>query len=361
MKKVTNVPNLRFPGFEGEWNREKIGHILTIGSGKDYKHLSEGTIPVFGTGGYMTSVDDFLYEGESVCIGRKGTINKPSYFNGKFWTVDTLFYTHSFKNILPKFVYNIFEQINWLKYNEASGVPSLSKSTIEQIDINIPCVDEQQKIATFLSLIDERIQTQNKIIEELGVLKSAMAKKIFSQKLRFKVDNQENFFIWKERKLGEIAVKKSSNISANSLEENHGEYKVYGASGLLKLIDFYKEIEPYIAIVKDGAGVGKLFLCEEKSSVLGTLDILKNKEMSDLKFLYYLLSTLDFSKFMTGSTIPHIYFKDYSNEIIGLPAHEEQQKIASFLSTIDTKIDTETQLLQKLEEQKRFLLQQMFV
>ena len=110
-----------------EWEVEKIGNILKIGSGKDYKHLSSGEIPVIGTGGIMTYVDDYLFEGESVGIGRKGTIDKPRYLKGKFWTVDTLFYTHSFNGTFAKYVYYLFLTINWYKFNEASGVPSLSK------------------------------------------------------------------------------------------------------------------------------------------------------------------------------------------------------------------------------------------
>lgn len=108
-KKVLNVPALRFPEFSGEWDEYAIGEILSIGNGRDYKHLHNGDIPVFGTGGYMTSVDDFLYDGESVFVGRKGTINKPLYYNGKFWTVDTLFYTYNFTDVLPKFVYCLFQ------------------------------------------------------------------------------------------------------------------------------------------------------------------------------------------------------------------------------------------------------------
>src|SRR5690606_32421612 len=150
-------------------------------------------IPVFGTGGYMTSVNEYLYDGESVCIGRKGTINKPSYVNGKFWTVDTLFFTHSFQKVLPKFVYYVFEQVHWLKYNEASGVPSLSKTTIEQIEINISCIEEQQKIATFLSLLDSRIQTPSNIIEQLETLIRDFRNQIFKQKIRFTDDNGEYF------------------------------------------------------------------------------------------------------------------------------------------------------------------------
>src|SRR5690554_5681266 len=125
------------------WKVVDIMSVLTIGSGRDYKHLKEGEIPVYGTGGLMTYVDDYLYDGTSVGIGRKGTIDKPVFLTGKFWTVDTLFYTHSFKEVIPKFIYYIFLEINWKKHNEASGVPSLSKSTIEKIKITIPCLQEQ--------------------------------------------------------------------------------------------------------------------------------------------------------------------------------------------------------------------------
>ena len=172
--KILNVPNLRFPEFSGEWENCQIANILSIGSGRDYKHLEKGNIPVFGTGGYMTSVNECIYDGETTFIGRKGSINKPFYYNGKFWTVDTLFYTHSFNKTTPKFVYCLFQTINWLRYNEASGVPSLSKDTIEKIKVFIPQLDEQRKISEMLSVIDERIATQNKIIEDLKKLKSAI-------------------------------------------------------------------------------------------------------------------------------------------------------------------------------------------
>ena len=116
MSKNMNVPKLRFSEFSGEWEEKHIENILKIGSGKDYKHLSNGNIPVYGTGGYMTSVSDYLYDGESVCIGRKGTIDKPVFLNGRFWTVDTLFYTHSFNDTIPKFVFSISDIIHPNQY-----------------------------------------------------------------------------------------------------------------------------------------------------------------------------------------------------------------------------------------------------
>ena len=101
------IPKRRFPEFQdaGDWEEKPISKLLTIGSGKDYKHLSKGEVPVYGTGGYMLSVDDYLYDGESACIGRKGTIDKPFFLTGKFWTVDTLFYTQIDKK--QRFYYDI--------------------------------------------------------------------------------------------------------------------------------------------------------------------------------------------------------------------------------------------------------------
>jgi type I restriction enzyme S subunit len=147
-----------------DWKSIELGQLLTFGSGKDYKHLSPGSIPVYGTGGLMTYVDDYLYKGESVGIGRKGTINKPVFLNGKFWTVDTLFYTHSFIDCIPKFVFYQFCLIPWQEHNEASGVPSLNKNTLDNIRIPVPPLAEQKAISTALSDVDKFINSSEKLI-----------------------------------------------------------------------------------------------------------------------------------------------------------------------------------------------------
>ena len=174
-------PRLRFAEFRGtgSWTRSSFEKLFSIGSGKDYKHLNTGNVPVYGSGGYMLSVTDYLYDGESVCIGRKGTINKPIFLSGRFWTVDTLFYTHSFKECLPSFIYAIFQQIDWLKHNEAGGVPSLSKINIEKIITAIPKLPEQQKIADCLSSIDELITAETQKLETLKTHKKGLMQQLF--------------------------------------------------------------------------------------------------------------------------------------------------------------------------------------
>ena len=130
---------MRFKEFSGEWGKCKIKEILKIKSGKDQKKIekSNGKYFIYGTGGIIGTTDTFLYDKESVGIGRKGTIDKPVYFNKPFWTVDTLFYSEINKNYYVKFVYYLFETINWKMYDESTGVPSLSSSTIESIGVYI--------------------------------------------------------------------------------------------------------------------------------------------------------------------------------------------------------------------------------
>ena len=175
------VPKVRFPEFvnDGKWAEKSFEDLFEIGNGKDYKHLAEGNIPVYGSGGFMLSVNDYLYDGESACIGRKGTINKPLFLTGKFWTVDTLFYTHSFNDCLPKFIYYIFQNINWLRHNQAGGVPSLSKTNIYKIETNVPKPIEQKKIVNFLSGLDELITIQANKIEQLQQHKKGLMQGLF--------------------------------------------------------------------------------------------------------------------------------------------------------------------------------------
>lgn len=169
------------------WEVKHINQTLKIASGKDYKHLKEGKIPVYGTGGFMTFVNDFLYDGDSVGIGRKGTIDKPVYLTGKFWTVDTLFYTKDFKCTIPKFLYYVFLTVNWKRHNEASGVPSLSKATIEKIKIPVPPLSEQSKIVEILTSVDNKIEVLEEKKSNYQTLKKGLMQQLLTGKMRVNI------------------------------------------------------------------------------------------------------------------------------------------------------------------------------
>jgi len=166
------------------WVVKSLGEILQFGSGRDYKHLNAGIYPVYGTGGIMTFVNDYLFDGESVGIGRKGTIDKPVFLQGKFWTVDTLFFTHSFKESSPKYIYYQFLLIRWRDYNEASGVPSLSKNTLEEIEIRLPDLLEQIRIASILTAMDTEIESLENQLAKYKQVKQGLMQNLLTGKIR---------------------------------------------------------------------------------------------------------------------------------------------------------------------------------
>lgn len=167
---------------------------------------------------------------------------------------------------------------------------------------------------------------------------------------------------WSEMKLGEISISESSNITLNKLNLKQTGYPVYGADSIVGYIKDYHQKEKYISIVKDGSGVGRLNLCESKSSILGTLTYLKSKDVNkyDLNWFYYLLNTIDFSPYIKGSGIPHIYYSDYKDENISAPSFQEQQKIASCLSSLDEVITAHNNKLEALKDHKKGLMQNLF-
>lgn len=175
---------IRLKEFNEPWVEKKLGELFEIGNGKDYKNLKSGPIPVFGTGGLMTYVNEYLYDGETICIGRKGTIDKPQYHKGKIWTVDTLFYTYRFKDINVKYLYYLSTTINWNEYNTATGVPSLTSQNILKIKVVLPLEEEQQAIATILTKMDDEITALEAKKAKYEAIKQGMMQQLLTGKIR---------------------------------------------------------------------------------------------------------------------------------------------------------------------------------
>ena len=179
-KSGETVPEVRFPGFTDAWEQRKLGDVIEIESGMDYKSLNPGDIPVYGTGGYMLSVDKALsYERDAIGIGRKGTIDKPYILKAPFWTVDTLFYCIPKENYSLNFVHCIFQKINWKKKDESTGVPSLSKTIIKNIPEYFPSLSEQKKLGKFFSSLDDTITLHQRKVEILHKLKKSLLQQMF--------------------------------------------------------------------------------------------------------------------------------------------------------------------------------------
>ncbi|EAH7655199.1 restriction endonuclease subunit S [Campylobacter coli] len=169
---------------------------------------------------------------------------------------------------------------------------------------------------------------------------------------------------WEVKKLEDVCKNSSSNLALKDIKDKSGDYPVFGASGIVGYIDFYHKNKECLGIVKDGAGVGRVFVLPKNTSVIGTLNYLEALENTNLKYLFYFLCSIDFSKYILGSAIPHIYFRDYKKEQIPLPPLKEQERIVGILDESFAKIDESIKILEQdllnLDELVQSALQKAF-
>ena len=250
---------------------------------------------------------------------------------------DNEFVYYAIQSAFPRYLSSIAVQ----------AVPIISKSAFELLPNNRPYLQEQKKIGKFLSLLDERIAAQNKIIDKLQSLIKGIAQKI----VRSKKPNV---------RLTECMECKSSTLQESEVCEQ-GTYPVYGANGIVGYLDNYNTEGEAVYIIKDGSGVGTVSYVTGKCSATGTLNTLQAKEGYSLQYLYYLLKVFNFEPYKTGMAIPHIYFKDYGKAKVFCPSYTEQLQYARLLSAIDNKLSIEQNILTELSLQKQYLLRQMFI
>ena len=234
-----------------------------------------------------------------------------------------------------------------LKKYLQGGQGNLSADIVKSISFSFPNLAEQERLSSLMSLLDERIATQNKIINKLQSLIKGIAQKIIRS-------NTPNI------RLSECLESSSSTLQENDVYE-HGAYPVYGANGIVGYLDNYNTEGEAVYIIKDGSGVGTVSYVTGKCSATGTLNTLQAKGGYSLQYLYYLLKVFNFEPYKTGMAIPHIYFKDYGKAKVFCPSYTEQLQYARLLSTIDSKLSAEKHIQTSLSLQKQYLLRQMFI
>ena len=368
--KKLNVPNLRFPEFQGEWEKCKLGDYGKVVTGntpptKDIENYENGTylwaspadlgiIKSITETKTMLSAQGFsktrtLPKGSVLVtcigstIGKAGMATKEMSTNQQINSIvvndnnDNEFVYYTIQSAIPRYLSSIAVQ----------AVPIISKSAFELLPNNRPYLQEQKKIGNFLSLLDERIAAQNKIIDKL----QSLIKGIAQNKVR---NNKPTV------RLSECLECKSSTLQESDVCEQ-GTYPVYGANGIVGYLDNYNTEGEAVYIIKDGSGVGTVSYVKGKCSATGTLNTLQAKEGYSLQYLYYLLKVFNFEPYKTGMAIPHIYFKDYGKAKVFCPSYTEQLQYARLLSAIDNKLSAEQHFLTNLSLQKQYLLRQMFI
>ena len=348
-----NVPKLRFKEFNDEWKKIKYKDVLKIKSGKDQKEIEceNGIYPILGTGGQIGTTNIYLYNKPSVLIGRKGTINKPQYMESPFWTVDTLFYSEIFINNLPKFIFYTFQNVNWKKYDESTGVPSLSCNTIENVESYIPEIKEQNKISNFLSLLDKKIELQSKKIEALKLYKMCISKNFFDNK-NLKTTLLKNI----------CNIKKGQQLNNEYLKVNGIYYMLNGGMLPSGYTDNYNTLENTISISEGGNSCGYVNFNKEKFWSGGHCYTVEPININN-EYLFQLLKYYEkaIMSLRVGSGLPNIQKKDLELFKVAIHTQDEQKNISKTLCKIDLKIDLENKKLFKLESLKKGLMQNMFV
>ena len=368
-KSVANFPNLRFPEFTEEWETKKLGEIGEIVNGLTYSpnDIAENGVLVLRSSNVQNrslAFDDNVYvktdnynavqendilicvrNGSKNLIGKNALINKEN--EGVAFGAFMSIYRSSFNTFLFHwFDTNEYKEIVYK--NLGATINSINGSDLRKFKVPFPSIKEQKKLASFLSIVDKRIQTQNKIIEQLETLIKGLCQKLILNQVP-------------NKKINNCVSSYSSSLTESDVIDKNGIYPVYGATGIIAFTENPQINEDAILIIKDGSGVGKVQYASDKFSVIGTLNYLTVKLDVNLKYIFFCLKYFNFEKYKVGSGIPHIYFKDYGETFIYCPPLEEQNKIESLLSSIDSKINIETQYIKELKEQKTFLFQQMFV
>ena len=371
--KVLNVPHLRFPEFSGEWKMERLDKIATLskGIGISKEQLSNGGEPCILYGElytkYKSEIIKEIYSKTDIdnsklkkskandviipCSGETAvdiaTARCVPFDNILLGGDLNVISLHQYDGAFMSYQLNGKRKYDIAKVAQGVSVVHLYGEHLKTIKTCNPTLQEQKKIAKLLSLLDERIATQNKIIEKLQSLIKGIAQNIV-------LLNKPN-----------VCISQCLECSSSTLQESdvleYGTYPVYGANGIVGYLDNYNTQSEAIYIIKDGSGVGAVSYVTGKCSATGTLNILQTKEGFSLQYLYYLLKVFNYEPYKTGMAIPHIYFKDYGKPKIFCPSYPEQLRYANLLSTIDCKLLAEQNILSNLSVQKQYLLRQMFI
>jgi len=368
------------------WEQRTLNDVLKVNSGKDYKHLNHGDIPVYGTGGYMLSVDESLSNEDAVGLGRKGTIDKPQLLHAPFWTVDTLFYLTPKSNNELRFLFALAQGIEWAKLDESTGVPSLSKANIENVVKYVPDYHEQTHIGQFFRTLDNTIAIHKRKLDSLRELKKAYLQVLFPQagetvpKVRFVGFTEP----WSIKKLSEY-METSKTKNRQNLFSKQEVLSVSGEVGIINQIEFQGRSFAGVSVAEYGVvNTGDVVYTKSplKSNPHGIIKANTGVAgiVSTLYAVYKPLlnaNPLFVQYYFEHDTRLNSYLKPLVNKgakndmkvsddnaLMGdviFPNRDEQDAIVVFMKTLDKQIISRVQKLEQIGRLKSAYLQKIFV
>ncbi|CAM2862181.1 type I restriction enzyme, S subunit [Flavobacterium succinicans] len=394
-----NVPQLRFPGFDGEWEEIKLGKLAhKIGDGLhgtpkysddsdihfiNGNNLTNGKIEITEKTKKVdytifTKNDKSLNE-NTILISLNGTIgNIAKYNHEKVMLGKSVGYFNFKEN--TDFYFHVFhtDKIQNFFISELTGstIKNLSLKTLRETIFPLPTLPEQQKIASFLSAVDEKIQQLSRKKELLEQYKKGVMQQLFSGKLRFKDENGKDYPDWEMKKLGDVGkIVTGKTPSTNDSNLWDGEIQFITPTDIKDDIKYQENTARYVKssdkiktlpinsiIYTCIASIGKMCISKYPSITNQQINSLIVNEFNSFEYVYYWLFYLTpyIKTTQANTTLPIINKTDFSKFHISIPSLPEQQKIANFLSSIDTKIENTNSELEKTQGFKKGLLQKMF-
>ncbi|MEK5165809.1 restriction endonuclease subunit S [Paenibacillus sp. FSL R5-0527] len=388
------VPKLRFKGFEDEWDNATLGDLGTVLMCRrifEHQTSSTGEVPFYKIGTFGRTPDAFIsrklfseYKEKypypkkgDILISAAGTIGRIVEYKGEdayYQDSNIVWLNVTSDRLLNKYLYYYYQTIVWSKL-EGGTVKRLYNKDLLDTKIHLPSIEEQQKIASFFSLLDQKIEKQQEKIEQLELFKKGMLQKIFSQEIRFKDENGQDFPEWDSELFEQVATNNSNKIIPQSktnvpcielenivgnrgringfyLSQEQQSTKNEFAKGSVLFGKLRPYLKKYWYATFDGICSSEIWVLTSKSPRITN------------EFLYFIIQSDTFQQaanISSGSKMPRTEWDSIRSLEIPLPSIEEQKKIASFLFTLEEKISKEESKFESLIQLKNGLLQQMFV
>jgi len=370
-----NAPKLRFKGFNNKWEENKLNNLFSIRSSSDLKQNELSKIysdiycyPVYGNSisneGLMGYYPYYEETAPALTVtGRGVNIGTPFYRNTNFNAIGRLLVLYPLDNNYDSYFFGL-EISRFSIFTETTGVPQLTAPAIGNYKVWYPVPQEQKKISNFFLNLNKKIQLQQEKIDLLKLQKKGLMQKIFSQELRFKDENGQEYPEWREKNLEELCNINTGNKDTQNKIEG-GLYPFFVRSQVIERISTYSFDGEAILTAGDGVGVGKVF-----HYINGKFDYHQRVYMlSDFKdcigkYIYYYFTQnfmKEAMKYNAKTSVDSVRREMLTKMMFPYPFIEEQQKIADFLSATDLKISMESQKLEQLQFQKQAFMQQMFI
>lgn len=334
-----------------------LSDLLTIKNGKDYKLLSPGIYPVFGSGGYMCSVSNYLYDGDSILLPRKGTLSNIQFYSGKFWTVDTCYYSIINNNLVePYYLYLFLKQLDLSGYDTGASIPSMTAKTYYGLRVSIPTIEEQKKIIKPLKDIDALCSSNKHRITLLEETAHELYKEWF---VRMRFPGYKNA-LFEKGKPKEWRVLKVTDLLDVKYGKDHkhledGDVPSYGSGGIMRMVNRKLYSGESVLIPRKGS-LNNVMLVHGDLWTIDTMFYTIAKMPHVAAYAYYILSSIDMESFNTGAALPSMSIDILASMKVLVPNPELLEQFDSLVQPIFREIELLKKQNTQLLSAKDYLL-----